>query len=51
MRNWIFASIAILILLVGFAFSVYYFYKQKFLVEVQKILSIMLRMSLARRCL
>ncbi len=36
MRNWIFASIAILILLVGFAFSVYYFYKQKFLVEVQK---------------
>lgn len=36
MRFWIFASIAILVLLIAFAFSVYYFYKQKFLVEVQR---------------
>ena len=36
MKNWIFASIVLLFLLVGFSFSVYYFYKQKFLVEMQK---------------
>lgn len=36
MKNWIFASIILLALLVGFAFSLYYFFKQKFLVEVQK---------------
>lgn len=36
MRNWIFGSIILLVLLVGFSFSLYYFFKQKFLVEVQK---------------
>jgi len=36
MKNWIFASFILLLLLVGFSFSVYYFYQQKFLVEVQK---------------
>src|SRR6185436_21002429 len=36
MRNWIFGSIVLLIILIGFSFSVYYFFKQKFLVEVQR---------------
>lgn len=36
LQSWIFTSILVLILLVGFAFSIYFFYKQKFLVEVQK---------------
>lgn len=36
MKNWIFASIILLALLIGFSFSLYYFFKQKFLVEVQK---------------
>lgn len=36
MGNWIVASFLILLLLVGFAFSVYYLYRQKFLFEVQK---------------
>lgn len=36
MKNWILASILLLVLLTGFSFSLYYFFKQKFLVEVQK---------------
>jgi len=36
MKNWIFASIILLILLAGLVFFVYYFFKQKFLVEVQR---------------
>ncbi len=36
MKNWIFASVILLVLLVGFSFVLYYFFKQKFLVEVQK---------------
>lgn len=36
MKNWIFASIILLILLSGLVFFVYYFFKQKFLVEVQR---------------
>ena len=36
MKNWIYASIVLLLLLIGFSFSIYYFLKQKFLVEIQK---------------
>lgn len=36
MNSWIYASAALLLLLVGFSFSIYYFLKQKFLVEIQK---------------
>lgn len=36
MKSWIYASLLLLLLLTGFAFSLYYFYKQKFLVEVQR---------------
>jgi two-component system, OmpR family, phosphate regulon sensor histidine kinase PhoR len=36
MNNWILASVLLLLLLIGFAFSVYYLFQQKFLVEVQK---------------
>ena len=36
MRNWIYSSVGLLILLIAFSFSIYYFMKQKFLVEIQK---------------
>lgn len=36
MKNWIYTSVVLLLLLTGFSFALYYFYKQKFLVEVQK---------------
>ncbi len=36
MRTWIYSSIVLLILLIGFSFSIYYFVKQKFLVDIQK---------------
>jgi two-component system phosphate regulon sensor histidine kinase PhoR len=36
MRNWIYASATLLLLLIGFSFAIYYFFKQKFLVDVQK---------------
>lgn len=36
MKAWIFTSAILLIVLVGFSFSIYYFMKQKFLMEIQK---------------
>ena len=36
MRGWIVSSIILLLVLIGFAASLYYFFKQRFLVEVQK---------------
>ncbi|MBS1760390.1 MAG: HAMP domain-containing histidine kinase [Bacteroidetes bacterium] len=36
LQSWIFTSVLVLVLLVGFAFSIYFLYRQKFLVEVQK---------------
>src|SRR4026209_1728251 len=36
MTGWIVSSALLLLMLMGFAASVYYFFKQKFLVEVQK---------------
>ena len=36
MKRWILTSALLLLLLVGFAASLYYFFKQKFLVEIQK---------------
>lgn len=36
MNSWIWTSGLLLLLLIGFAASLYYFFKQKFLVEVQK---------------
>ena len=36
MTGWIIASVFLLIILFGFAASLYYFFKQKFLVEIQK---------------
>lgn len=36
MRSWIYASAVLLLLLVGFSFSIYYFLKQKFMVDIQR---------------
>jgi two-component system phosphate regulon sensor histidine kinase PhoR len=36
MTGWIVSSALLLLVLIGFAASVYYFFKQKFLVEIQK---------------
>ena len=36
MRGWIVSSALLLLVLLGFAASLYYFFKQKFLVEIQK---------------
>jgi two-component system phosphate regulon sensor histidine kinase PhoR len=36
MRSWIFSSAALLLLLISFSFAIYYFLKQKFLMEIQK---------------
>ena len=36
MKSWIFTSAILLLLLIAFSFSIYYFLKQKFLVEIQK---------------
>ena len=36
MNFWIFSSVALLLALIGLAFSLFYFYRQKFLAEVQK---------------
>ena len=36
MNVWILTSILLLVLLTGFAFSIYYFFKQKFFNEIQK---------------
>ncbi len=36
MRSWIYSSAVLLLLLICFSFSIYYFMKQKFLVEIQK---------------
>lgn len=36
MRGWILSSVFLLVVLMGFAVSLYYFFKQKFLVEIQK---------------
>ena len=36
MNFWIFSSVALFLALIGLAFSLFYFYRQKFLAEVQK---------------
>jgi two-component system phosphate regulon sensor histidine kinase PhoR len=36
MTGWIVSSALLLLVLIGFAASLYYFFKQKFLVEIQK---------------
>jgi len=36
MRTWIYSSAVLLLLLIAFSLSIYYFMKQKFLVEIQK---------------
>ncbi len=36
MRTWIYSSAVLLVLLIAFSLSIYYFMKQKFLVEIQK---------------
>jgi two-component system phosphate regulon sensor histidine kinase PhoR len=36
MQNWIYSSSVLLVLLLGFSMAIYYFVKQKFLVEIQK---------------
>lgn len=36
MKNWIYASVALLVVLISFSFAIYYFLKQKFLMEIQK---------------
>ncbi|HEY6062985.1 MAG TPA: hypothetical protein VIV35_05220, partial [Chitinophagaceae bacterium] len=36
MKNWIYASAALLVVLISFSFAIYYFLKQKFLMEIQK---------------
>lgn len=36
MRTWIYTSIILLLLLIGFSLAIYYLLKQKFLVEIQK---------------
>lgn len=36
MKGWIISGIFLLLVLIGFASSLYYFFKQKFLVEIQK---------------
>jgi len=36
MRTWIYASIVLLLLLIGFSLAIYFLLKQKFLVEIQR---------------